>query len=94
MPNEDQVKRPLSTREIRTQLPKILKSFREQGDRALPVVVGAYKRRDAVLVQIDVYEMLLDMAETGRRLSQERLSEPTRLSSDDYLDSVRLSKPT
>ena len=91
MSSSDQVQRPLSTREIRAQLPKILKSYREQVDRAQPVVMGAYKRREAVLLPFEAYETLLEMAETGRRLSQERVSGLTRLSGEEYLAAAGLS---
>src|SRR5260370_34678528 len=56
----------LSVREAREQLPSVLERFRN-GDRT-PVGVGSYRRTEAVMVPVEVFDELT--AERGRSLTQ------------------------
>jgi len=52
----------LATREVRAQLPALLERFRQAGADAEPVVIGARRRPEAVVLS---YERYLQLA--GRR---------------------------
>jgi PHD/YefM family antitoxin component YafN of YafNO toxin-antitoxin module len=56
----------LSVREAREQLPSVLERFRN-GDRT-PVGVGSYRRTEAVMVPVEVFDELT--AERARSLTQ------------------------
>ena len=45
----------LATREARAQLPSLLERFREQGADAEPVVIGARRRPEAVVLSYERY---------------------------------------
>lgn len=45
----------LATREARAQLPAMLEHFREAGSEAEPVVIGAHRRPEAVVLSYERY---------------------------------------
>lgn len=49
----------LATREVRAQLPALLERFRQSGADAEPVVIGARRRPEAVVLSYDRYLQLL-----------------------------------
>lgn len=49
----------LATREVRAQLPELLERFRQSGADAEPVVIGARRRPEAVVLSYDRYLQLL-----------------------------------
>ena len=50
----------LATREAREQLPTLLAGFRAAGAAAEPVVIGAHRRPEGVVLSYDRYLQLLD----------------------------------
>ena len=64
----------LATREARAQLPALLKHFREQGADAEPVVIGAQRRPEAVVLS---YERYLQLA-GGRERAAAALQQQSR----------------
>src|SRR5437773_3536128 len=56
----------LATREARTQLPALLERFREAGADAEPVVIGARRRPEAVVLS---YERYLQLAGGRERVA-------------------------
>lgn len=72
----------LPTREARAQLPAMLERFRKEGADAEPVVIGARRKPEAVVLSYERYlrlaggrervrEMLERWAESGGRLSED-----------------------
>lgn len=53
----------LPSREIRTELPKALERFRSEGIAAQPVVFGAHRRPEAVVIPFELYDRLLPIIE-------------------------------
>jgi PHD/YefM family antitoxin component YafN of YafNO toxin-antitoxin module len=56
----------LATREARAQLPALLERFREAGADAEPVVIGAHRRPEAVVLS---YERYLQLAGGRERVA-------------------------
>lgn len=58
LPFSNMVRKPhdvLATREARAQLPALLKRFRQDGADAEPVVIGARRRPEAVVLSYERY---------------------------------------
>lgn len=53
----------LPSREIRTELPKALERFRHEGIGAAPIVFGAHRRPEAVVIPFELYAALLPLIE-------------------------------
>ncbi|MEO6115354.1 MAG: hypothetical protein ABIP33_03125 [Pseudolysinimonas sp.] len=53
----------LPSREIRTELPKALQRFRRDGIGAAPVVFGAHRKPEAVVIPFELYASLLPLIE-------------------------------
>jgi hypothetical protein len=53
----------LPSREIRTELPKALERFRHEGIAAAPVVFGAHRKPEAVVIPFELYASLLPLIE-------------------------------
>ena len=68
----------LATREARAQLPALLERFREAGADAEPVVIGARRRPEAVVLS---YERYLQLA-GGRERVAAALDQQTREASE------------
>ena len=56
----------LATREVREQLPSLLAGFRRDGAAAEPVIIGARRRPEAVVLS---YERYLQLAGGRRRVA-------------------------
>lgn len=56
----------LATREVRAQLPRLLARFRKAGAKAEPVVIGARRRPEAVVLS---YERYLKLAGGHERVA-------------------------
>ncbi len=50
----------LATREARDQLPSLLADFRKAGAKAEPVVIGARRRPEGVVLSYELYLQLLE----------------------------------
>jgi PHD/YefM family antitoxin component YafN of YafNO toxin-antitoxin module len=68
----------LATREVRAQLPALLERFRQDGVDAEPVVIGARRRPEAVVLS---YERYLQLA-GGRERVAAALERQTREASE------------
>ncbi|MDQ3629984.1 MAG: hypothetical protein M3417_01650 [Actinomycetota bacterium] len=64
----------LATREVRTQLPALLARFRTEGVDAEPVLIGARRRPEAVVLSYERYVKLTG----GRQRVAEALDRQTR----------------
>lgn len=53
----------LPSREIRTELPKALERFRREGVLAQPIVFGAHRKPEAVMIPFELYASLLPLIE-------------------------------
>ena len=53
----------LGTAEARTSLPAILESFREHGEHAEPVFIGAYRQPEAVLISAALAQRIAPLIE-------------------------------
>ena len=53
----------LPSREIRTEIPKALERFRNEGIAAAPVVFGAHRKPEAVVIPFELYASLLPLIE-------------------------------
>ncbi len=53
----------LPSREIRTELPKALDRFRHEGLASQPIVFGAHRKPEAVMIPFELYESLLPVIE-------------------------------
>ncbi|CAN5479465.1 hypothetical protein BH10ACT6_BH10ACT6_13040 [soil metagenome] len=53
----------LPSREIRTELPKALERFRREGIAAAPIVFGAHRKPEAVVIPFELYASLLPLIE-------------------------------
>jgi hypothetical protein len=53
----------LPSREARTELPKTLKRFRREGIAAEPLVFGAHRKPEAVIIPFELYASLLPLIE-------------------------------
>ena len=53
----------LPSRELRTEFPKALERFRIQGIAAAPVVFGAHRKPEAVMIPFELYARLLPAIE-------------------------------
>lgn len=65
----DVIRKPhdvLATREARAQLPALLKRFRQDGANAEPVIIGARRRPEAVVLS---YERYLQLAGGRERVA-------------------------
>lgn len=52
--------RVLATREARRDLPSVLRDFRRRGAKAPPVVIGAHRKPEGVMISYERYLELLD----------------------------------
>lgn len=53
----------LPSREIRAELPKALERFRHEGISAAPIVFGAHRKPEAVVIPFELYASLLPLIE-------------------------------
>lgn len=76
----------LATREARAQLPSLLERFRQDGAEAEPVIIGARRRPEAVVLS---YERYLELA-GGRERVAAALDRQTREAGADLGDDEAL----
>lgn len=77
----------LATREIRAQLPALLKRFRQTGAAAEPVVIGARRRPEAVVLSYERYLQLAGGRErVAAALDRQAREAGEMLDSDDALE--------
>jgi antitoxin StbD len=77
----------LATREARAQLPALLERFREQGAGAEPVVIGARRRPEAVVLSYERYLQLAGGRErVAAALEQQAREAGERLDADEAIE--------
>jgi antitoxin StbD len=77
----------LPTREARAQLPAMLERFRQAGADAEPVVIGARRRPEAVVLSYERYLQLAGGRERVRAILERQAAESgSRPSSDEVLE--------
>jgi PHD/YefM family antitoxin component YafN of YafNO toxin-antitoxin module len=64
----------LATREAREQLPSLLARFRAAGAEAEPVVIGAHRRPEGVVLSYERYLRLLEGRERVRTILADRVA--------------------
>jgi PHD/YefM family antitoxin component YafN of YafNO toxin-antitoxin module len=67
----------LATREAREQLPTLLAAFRAEGANAEPVVIGARRRPEGVVLSYERYLQLLEGRDRVRTILSERATQPS-----------------
>jgi antitoxin StbD len=75
----------LATREAREQLPSLLAEFREAGAEAEPVVIGARRRPEGVVLSYERYPQLLGGRERLRTILTERAAGGEGMDDDEAL---------
>lgn len=75
----------LATREAREQLPSLLAEFREAGAQAEPVVIGARRRPEGVVLSYERYLQLLEGRERVRTILAERAVGGAGMDEDEAL---------
>lgn len=75
----------LPTREARAQLPAMLEQFRKDGADAEPVVIGARRKPEAVVLSYERYLQLAGGRERVRELLDRLAGSGDRLSEDDAM---------
>jgi len=77
----------LATREVRAQLPALLERFRRDGAAAEPVVIGARRRPEAVVLSYERYLALAGGRErVAAALDRQVSEEGARLGEDEALE--------
>jgi PHD/YefM family antitoxin component YafN of YafNO toxin-antitoxin module len=77
----------LATREIRAQLPALLERFRQAGADAEPVVIGARRRPEAVVLSYERYLQLAGGRErVAATLNRQAREAGERLDPDEALE--------
>jgi antitoxin StbD len=75
----------LATREVREQLPSLLAQFRAAGADAEPVVIGARRRPEGVVLSYERYLKLLEGRERVRTILADRAAREEGLGEDEAL---------
>jgi antitoxin StbD len=81
-PRVDEV---LPTREARAKLPSLLASFRAQGADADPVVIGAHRRPEAVVLSYERYLAMLTGRERIKAILVDRQAAGPSMSEEDAM---------
>jgi antitoxin StbD len=76
----------LPTREARAKLPAMLARFRAGGEKAEPVVIGAHRRPEAVVLSYQRYLTLLSGRERVQAILAERRASGEGMSEDQALE--------
>jgi PHD/YefM family antitoxin component YafN of YafNO toxin-antitoxin module len=82
-PRVDEV---LPTREARARLPSMLAGFRARGARADPVVIGAHRRPEAVVLSYERYLELLSGRERIKALLADRRVSAEGMGEDEAME--------
>jgi PHD/YefM family antitoxin component YafN of YafNO toxin-antitoxin module len=75
----------LATREAREQLPSLLARFRSVGAKAEPVVIGAHRRPEGVVLSYERYLQLLAGRERVRTILDDRAAAAREIDEDEAL---------
>lgn len=75
----------LATREAREQLPSLLSAFRAEGVNAEPVVIGAHRRPEGVVLSYERYLQLLEGRERVRTILDDRAAAGIEMDDDEAL---------
>jgi antitoxin StbD len=81
-PRVDEV---LPTREARAKLPSLLAGFRARGARADPVVIGAHRRPEAVVLSYERYLAMLSGRERIKAILADRRAAGPGMSEEDAM---------
>lgn len=83
----------LPTSEARSQLPTVLRDFREHGTLAAPVIFGAQRRPEGVIIPFGLYAELLPVIEDLEiaRMVRERAAAGPAVALSDVAAAVGLS---
>lgn len=73
----------LATREAREQLPSLLAQFRAAGVDAEPVVIGAHRRPEGVVLSYERYLQLLEGRERVRTILADRAARGEGMDDDE-----------
>jgi PHD/YefM family antitoxin component YafN of YafNO toxin-antitoxin module len=73
----------LGTDEARKQLGDVLKRFRRDGADAEPVLFGAHRKPEAVILPVALWERLQLMEEQGKFVSAHHVAEIVNRAGDD-----------
>jgi PHD/YefM family antitoxin component YafN of YafNO toxin-antitoxin module len=65
----------LGTSEAREQLSEVLKRFRRDGTEAEPMLFGAHRKAEAVILPVALWEHLMLMEEQGKFVSAHHVAE-------------------
>jgi PHD/YefM family antitoxin component YafN of YafNO toxin-antitoxin module len=81
-PRVDEV---LPTREARAKLPSLLAGFRARGAEADPVVIGAHRRPEAVVLSYERYLAMLSGRERVKAILADRRAAGGGMSEEDAM---------
>jgi len=76
----------LPTREARAKLPSMLAGFRARGAKADPVVIGAHRRPEAVMLSYERYLALLTGRERVSAILADRRAAAESMDEDAAMD--------
>lgn len=76
----------LPTREARTKLPSMLAGFRARGAKADPVVIGAHRRPEAVVLSYERYLALLSGRERVNAILAARRASTEGMGQDEAME--------
>jgi PHD/YefM family antitoxin component YafN of YafNO toxin-antitoxin module len=76
----------LPTREARAKLPSMLAEFRARGAEADPVVIGAHRRPEAVVLSYERYLALLSGRERTKAILADRRSSAEGMGEDEAME--------
>jgi antitoxin StbD len=82
-PRVDEV---LPTREARAKLPSMLAGFRVRGADADPIVIGAHRRPEAVVLSYERYLALLSGRERVRAILADRRVSSSEMNEDEVME--------
>lgn len=75
----------LPTREARAKLPSLLAGFRARGAKADPVVIGAHRRPEAVVLSYERYLAMLSGRERAKTILADRRAGGDGMSEEDAM---------
>jgi PHD/YefM family antitoxin component YafN of YafNO toxin-antitoxin module len=81
-PRVDEV---LPTREARAKLPSLLAGFRARGAEADPVVIGAHRRPEAVVLSYERYLAMLTGRERIKAILSDRRAAGSNIGEEDAM---------
>lgn len=86
---------PVPTTEARRDLNRTLKRFRAEGPTAEPVLLGAHRKPEAIILPYEAYEVLRDVIEdvaiAAQLRERDRDDDGTRISVEDLADDLGIA---